>query len=82
LSKAIGRLVVSYKDIQNLAGYTTLINEMDEVLQDLSSGRYSRVMVVKNESSELASASLVRKATMSSTFGAAKVIRSDNIIFD
>lgn len=45
LAKAIGRLVVSYKEVQNLAGYTTLINEMDGVLNDLSSGRYERVMV-------------------------------------
>lgn len=35
LAKAIGRVVVSYKDLQNLAGYTTLIAEMDEVLGDL-----------------------------------------------
>lgn len=45
LAKAIGRLVVSYKEIQNLAGFTTLIHEMDEVLEDLSNGRYQRVMV-------------------------------------
>lgn len=49
LAKAIGRLVVSYKDIQQLAGFTTLINEMDEVLGDLSKGTYSRVMVINNE---------------------------------
>ena len=47
LAKAIGRLVVSYKEVQNLAGYTTLINEMDEVLDDLSNGRYQRVMVTQ-----------------------------------
>jgi ATP-binding cassette subfamily D (ALD) protein 3 len=35
LAKAIGRLVVSYKEIQSLAGYTSLINEMDDVLEDL-----------------------------------------------
>ena len=35
LAKAIGRIVISYKDIQNLAGYTTLIYEMKEVLDDL-----------------------------------------------
>lgn len=49
LAKAIGRLVVSYKEVQQLAGYTTLIYEMDEVLSDLSAGRYKRVMVNASE---------------------------------
>lgn len=49
LAKAIGRLVVSYKEVQSLAGYTALIHEMDEVLEDLSSGRYKRVMVNSSE---------------------------------
>lgn len=49
LSKAVGRVVASYKDIQNLAGFTTLINEMDDVLVDLSGGKYTRVMVFKDE---------------------------------
>lgn len=40
LSKAIGRLVVSYKEIQNLAGYTTLVDEMKTVIQDLDSGSW------------------------------------------
>lgn len=35
LAKAIGKLLISYKEIQNLAGYTTLIYEMKEVLKDL-----------------------------------------------
>jgi len=48
LAKAIGRIVVSYKDVQNLAGYTTLIYEMKEVLDDLESGRYKRIMVKSN----------------------------------
>lgn len=46
LAKAIGRMVVSYKDIQNLAGYTTLIHEMDKVLQDLKDGKFERTQVV------------------------------------
>jgi len=35
LAKAIGRIVISYKEVQNLAGYTSLIYEMEEVLNDL-----------------------------------------------
>jgi len=45
LAKAIGRIVVSYKDVQNLAGYTTLIYELKEVLDDLETGKYKRVML-------------------------------------
>lgn len=48
LAKAIGRIVVSYKDVQNLAGYTTLIYEMKEVLDDLEQGKYQRIMVKNN----------------------------------
>ena len=43
LAKAIGRIVVSYKDVQNLAGYTTLIYEMKEVLDDLDRGHFKRI---------------------------------------
>ena len=38
LAKAIGRLVVSYKEIQHLAGYTTLVDDIKEVLIDLEEG--------------------------------------------
>lgn len=48
LSKAIGRIVVSYKDVQNLAGYTSLVHEMDEVLQDLNRGKFRRTQVAKD----------------------------------
>ncbi len=51
LAKAIGRIVVSYKDVQNLAGYTTLIYELKEVLDDLETGKYKRVML-KNQDME------------------------------
>lgn len=47
LAKAIGRIVVSYKDVQNLAGYTTLIYELDEVLGDLKQGKFVRTQVTQ-----------------------------------
>jgi ATP-binding cassette, subfamily D (ALD), member 3 len=49
LAKAIGRIVVSYKDVQYLAGYTTLVYEMDEVLTDLKRGQYKRPQVNANK---------------------------------
>lgn len=42
LSKAIGRLVVSYKDVQSLAGYTHLVHEVKAVLDDFDKNIYSR----------------------------------------
>lgn len=35
LTKAIGRIVVSYKDVQKIIGFTSLLNETKSVLDDL-----------------------------------------------
>eukprot|EP00743_Colponemidia_sp_Colp-15_P001440 GILK01001579.1.p1 GENE.GILK01001579.1~~GILK01001579.1.p1 ORF type:complete len:694 (+),score=88.80 GILK01001579.1:74-2083(+) len=48
LAKAIGRIVVSYKEVQSLAGYTSLVYELKEVLDDLQAGRYERTMVTNS----------------------------------
>lgn len=40
LAKAIGRIVISYKEVQELAGYTTLVCEMKDVIDDLKAGRF------------------------------------------
>lgn len=48
LSKAIGKIMVfTYKGTQDLAGYTTLINELDVVLKDLKHGEFQRTQVAK-----------------------------------
>lgn len=49
LSKAIGRIVVSYEDIQRLAGYTRLVGNIKRVLHDLETGNYQRDMVLSSE---------------------------------
>lgn len=49
LAKAIGRIVISYKEIQQLAGYTSLVYEMKEVLDDLAHGKYVRPQVHLNK---------------------------------
>lgn len=45
LAKAIGKLVVSYKDLQALAGYTSLIHDTYSVLDDLKVQKYERKTV-------------------------------------
>ena len=53
LSKAIGRIVVSYKEVQNLAGYTTLVYEMKEVLGDLKKGVYARIKANQDQETRI-----------------------------
>ena len=45
LTKAIGRMIISYKELQSLAGYTSLMDELDIVLDDLKAGKYQRTMI-------------------------------------
>jgi len=45
LSKAIGRIVISYEDLQRLAGYTKLVTKMRNALIDLQNGLYVRDFV-------------------------------------
>jgi ATP-binding cassette subfamily D (ALD) protein 3 len=47
-SKAIGRIILSYKDFQNLTGYTHLVNHLQSVLIDVSRENYTRTEVQKN----------------------------------
>ena len=42
LAKSIGRIVLTYKDLQRIAGYTVLINELNTVLNDLQNGKFFR----------------------------------------
>lgn len=52
LAKAIGRLVVSYKDVQQLAGYTSLVSGLEDVLDDLNKGNFSRNMLANSKFSK------------------------------
>lgn len=83
LAKAIGRIVVSYKDVQSLAGYTTLIYEMKEVLEDLEEGKYKRIKVTQNQGEEdplnVAEPSQMIDNSLQSS---AEVVLSDKIKFE
>jgi len=43
--QAIGRIVVSYKDLQSLSGYTYLVNELQVVMDDIQKERFVRTQV-------------------------------------
>ena len=45
LAKAIGRIVVSYKDLQNLSGYTFLVRKLDKVVEEINKGNFVRTQV-------------------------------------
>jgi hypothetical protein len=37
--------MVSYKDVQSLSGYTYLVNNLDEVMEDMSHKKFQRTQV-------------------------------------
>lgn len=82
LAKAIGRIVVSYKDVQSLAGYTTLIYEMKEVLDDLEIGKYKRVMLKNTDESEGGVAKTLEQIMDPTSRIKGQVIESDIIKFE
>lgn len=45
LAKSIGRIVLTYKDLQKISGYTVLINEMNTVLTDLENGKFFKPQI-------------------------------------
>lgn len=40
LSKAVGKIIISYKELQNVAGYTYLMHEVDSVITDIRKGKF------------------------------------------
>lgn len=42
LAKALGRVVISYKEVQELAGFTSLVSELKDVIDQIQNGFYNR----------------------------------------
>ena len=49
LAKSIGRIVITYKDLQKISGYTVLISELNQVMKDLNGGKFFRPQVGDGE---------------------------------
>uniref|UniRef100_M4C2Q7 ABC transporter domain-containing protein n=1 Tax=Hyaloperonospora arabidopsidis (strain Emoy2) TaxID=559515 RepID=M4C2Q7_HYAAE len=52
MSEAMGRLVLSGRELSRLAGFTARVTEMIDVLSDLDQGKYQRTML-RSESGDL-----------------------------
>eukprot|EP00753_Platysulcus_tardus_P013953 PLAT3937.2.p1 GENE.PLAT3937.2~~PLAT3937.2.p1 ORF type:complete len:529 (+),score=283.26 PLAT3937.2:72-1589(+) len=80
LARAIGRIVTSYKETQRLAGYTSLVFELKQVLDDLAADRYERQMVAAaaGDDDDAADGSKPRRFSKP----AGKVATGDSIVFD
>ncbi|ORY95546.1 ABC transporter transmembrane region 2-domain-containing protein [Syncephalastrum racemosum] len=76
LSQAVGRLILTGRDLTRFAGYTSRVAELFEVLRDVREGRYNRTMVNNQESSQ-------QNKTVDTKDMKGKVIAKDGvIIFD
>eukprot|EP00340_Litonotus_pictus_P001906 CAMPEP_0170520864 /NCGR_PEP_ID=MMETSP0209-20121228/6197_1 /TAXON_ID=665100 ORGANISM="Litonotus pictus, Strain P1" /NCGR_SAMPLE_ID=MMETSP0209 /ASSEMBLY_ACC=CAM_ASM_000301 /LENGTH=426 /DNA_ID=CAMNT_0010807437 /DNA_START=764 /DNA_END=2044 /DNA_ORIENTATION=- len=47
LAKSIGKIIISYKDLQNLAGYLSSVSDLEQVIKEVNKGQYQRVQVDK-----------------------------------
>lgn len=52
LAEAIGRLVLAGRELSRLAGFTSRMTELTQVLGDLNAGRYERTMVSNSSSAD------------------------------
>ncbi|ANB15642.1 ATP-binding cassette long-chain fatty acid transporter PXA2 [Sugiyamaella lignohabitans] len=50
-SDAFGRIMFSYKEVAQLAGYTARVSSLLDVMDDINSGRYDKNLVSSSESS-------------------------------
>jgi len=47
LARAIGKIIGTYKDVQKLSGFTSLISELEDTLDDVKNGKFVRAKVKK-----------------------------------
>lgn len=52
LAEAIGRLVLAGREMSRLAGFTTRMDELVNVLKELNAGKYERTMVSNTASAD------------------------------
>ncbi|KAM4641446.1 ATP-binding cassette sub-family D member 3 [Discoglossus pictus] len=74
MSQALGRIVLAGREMTRLAGFTTRITELMQVLKDLNQGKYERTMISQHDKETEAI------ETIPLIPGSGKVINADHII--
>ncbi|KAL1934379.1 hypothetical protein VTP01DRAFT_6561 [Rhizomucor pusillus] len=77
LSQAVGRLILTGRDLTRFAGYTSRVADLFEVLRDIREGKFSRTMV-SNDGSEATQNMVVNSNEMKGKV----IIRDGVIVFD
>ncbi|GBP10403.1 ATP-binding cassette sub-family D member 3 [Eumeta japonica] len=77
MAEAIGRIVLSGRELTKLAGLTSRVTQLREVLADVNRGKYTRTMV---EGSQVISANGANGPPMILSPGAGRIIYQDKII--
>ncbi|KAJ8655874.1 hypothetical protein O0I10_008538 [Lichtheimia ornata] len=73
LSQAVGRLILTGRDLTRFAGYTSRVADLFDVLRDVRKGKYNRTMVSTDEES-------TQNMTVSTDDMKGKVIVRDGVI--
>ncbi|XP_022115512.2 ATP-binding cassette sub-family D member 3 [Pieris rapae] len=73
MAEGIGRLVLSGRELSKLAGLTSRVTQLRNVLEDINTGNYERTMVDRQPG-------ILGPSTMALTPGAGKIIYQDKII--
>lgn len=71
-SDAVGRIMYAYKEITELAGYTSRVNDLLEVFEDVKAGRYQKKLV----------SSVSTESNAEKLKGRGNIVKSENIEFE
>ncbi|KAL9951353.1 hypothetical protein ACROYT_G044004 [Oculina patagonica] len=78
MAEAIGRLVLAGRELTRLAGYTSRVSELMNVLTDLNKGKYQRTMISSQSKGDDAAQDKIPKDSLVPNQG--EIVETDHLI--